>query len=78
MDILHAMSAALIKYETIDTDQIDQLMERKEVSPPKDWSDPDSGSGASASGSEDTSGKKESSAKEDKGDGSIGGPASLH
>jgi len=79
MDILHAMSAALIKYETIDTSQIDQLMERKEVSPPSDWIDPDSDSGASASGSsEDKSDKKESSAKEDKGDGSIGGPASLH
>lgn len=80
MDILHAMSAALIKYETIDTSQIDQLMERKEVSPPRDWIDPDSGngSGASASGSsEDKSGKKESS-KEGKGDDPIGGPASLH
>jgi cell division protease FtsH len=79
MDILHAMSAALIKYETIDADQIDQLMERKEVSPPSDWTDPDSDSGASVSGSseEDKSGKKESS-KEGKGDGSIGGPASQH
>ena len=77
MDILHAMAAALIKYETIDAAQIDQLMERKEVSPPKDWIEPDSGSGASGS-SEDKPEKKESSAKEDKSDGSIGGPASLH
>lgn len=79
MDILHAMAAALIKYETIDTAQIDQLMERKEVSPPKDWIDPDSGGGASASGSsEDKSDKKESSSKKGKGDDPIGGPASLH
>jgi len=76
-DILHAMSAALMKYETIDTSQIDQLMERKEVSPPKDWIDPDSGSGASGS-SKDKSDKKQSSAKDDKGDDPIGGPASLH
>jgi len=72
MDILHAMSDALMKYETIDSDQIGQLMERSEVSPPKDWSDDDSGSSTPSSGA-----KKEAK-KEDKGDGSIGGPASLH
>lgn len=31
IDILHAMKDALIKYETIDSDQIDDLMNRKEV-----------------------------------------------
>jgi len=72
LDILHAMSDALMKYETIDTDQIDQLMARENVSPPKDWSDGDNNSGESSSS------KKEESKKEDKGDGSIGGPASLH
>lgn len=78
MDILHAMAAALIKYETIDTDQIDQLMDRKEVSPPRDWIDPDSGSGASASGSSEGKSDKKESGKEGKGDDPIGGPASLH
>lgn len=39
MDILHLMADALLKYETIDHDQIDQLMEGKVPSPPKDWSD---------------------------------------
>ena len=73
MDILHALSAALIKYETIDTDQIDQMMERKDVSPPKDWHDSDDDASSSK-----TSGDEEKSKKEDKGDGSIGGPASLH
>lgn len=72
LDILHSMSDALMKYETIDTAQIDQLMAREEVSPPKDWNDSDNNSGASSSS------KKEESKKEDKGDGSIGGPASLH
>ena len=72
LDILHSMSDALMKYETIDTDQIDQLMAREDVSPPKDWSDSDNNSGASSSST------KEKSKKEDKGDGSIGGPASLH
>lgn len=39
--ILHAMADALIKYETIDSDQIDDIMEGKEPRPPKDWSDND-------------------------------------
>jgi len=73
MDILHSMSDALMKYETIDTSQIDQLMERKEVSPPRDWSDTDDSSTPSGRSSDE---KKEE--KKDKGDGSIGGPASLH
>ncbi|ASK78855.1 ATP-dependent metalloprotease [Paraphotobacterium marinum] len=40
MDILHSMKDALMKYETIDVDQIDDLMERKEeIREPKGWSD---------------------------------------
>jgi cell division protease FtsH len=39
MDILHAMKDALMKYETIDAGQIDDLMERKEVRPPRDAHD---------------------------------------
>ena len=82
MDILHSMTDALMKYETIDSDQIDQLMERKEVSPPKDWGDDDSSSSTPPSGSEKSesgeSSNKGDSKKKDKGDGSIGGPASLH
>lgn len=37
MDILHAMKDALMKYETIDAQQIDDLMARREVRPPADW-----------------------------------------
>ncbi|WP_298774869.1 ATP-dependent zinc metalloprotease FtsH [uncultured Shewanella sp.] len=37
MDILHAMKDALMKYETIDADQIDDLMERREVRKPAEW-----------------------------------------
>ncbi|WP_284245937.1 ATP-dependent zinc metalloprotease FtsH [Thalassotalea insulae] len=37
MDILHAMKDALIHYETIDANQIDDLMERREVRPPSDY-----------------------------------------
>jgi cell division protease FtsH len=40
-DILHAMAAALMKYETIDKNMIDDLMERKEVvREPAGWNDP--------------------------------------
>jgi cell division protease FtsH len=38
MDKLHAMAEALIKYETIDAHQIDDIMAGKPPRPPKDWS----------------------------------------
>ncbi|MDF5430935.1 ATP-dependent metalloprotease, partial [Vibrio parahaemolyticus] len=40
MDIMHAMKDALMKYETIDAGQIDDLMARKEViREPAGWAD---------------------------------------
>ena len=39
---LHTMSDALMKYETIDSKQIDQIMDGKTPSPPESWSDDDS------------------------------------
>jgi len=68
MDILHNMTEALIKYETIDSDQINALMEGKKAPPPKDWADLDD-DGTSTKLDKD---KKE---KKDSGDGKIGGPA---
>ncbi|MGV6807642.1 MAG: ATP-dependent zinc metalloprotease FtsH [bacterium] len=48
MDILHAMKDALMEYETLDAEQVDDLMARRKVRPPQDWhqggSDGDSGS----------------------------------
>lgn len=38
-DKLHNMADALMKYETIDSAQIDAIMEGKEPGPPADWSD---------------------------------------
>lgn len=40
MDILHSMKDALMKYETIDLPQIDDLMARREVRPPARWDQP--------------------------------------
>ncbi len=37
MEKLHMMAEALVKYETIDTGQIDSIMEGKEPGPPADW-----------------------------------------
>lgn len=37
VDILHSMKDCLMKYETIDADQIDDLMNRREVREPRDW-----------------------------------------
>jgi len=72
IDILHAMADALMKYETIDADQIEDLMSRREVRPPRDWSDsaPPS-SGAAATGDAD-------SGKDKPAEGPIGGPAGQH
>lgn len=39
MTILHLMAEALIKYETIDAEQIDMIMQGKTPNPPRDWSD---------------------------------------
>ena len=36
-DILHSMKDALMDYETIDSEQVDDLMQRKKVRPPYDW-----------------------------------------
>lgn len=46
IDKLHNMAAALIKYETIDEAQIREIMEGKEPTPPKGWSEGDSSGGS--------------------------------
>ena len=70
IDILHKMSDALMKYETIDSVQIDALMEGKVPPPPKDWTD------LSDDEPEDSGGAAKTT--DEKSDGSIGGPAGQH
>jgi cell division protease FtsH len=36
-DKMHAMAKALLEWETIDSEQIDDIMAGKEPRPPKDW-----------------------------------------
>ena len=59
MDILHAMKDALIKYETIDSNQIEDLMQRREVRAPVDWNMDDNGS------SDEDEGGKSANSKDD-------------
>lgn len=68
-DKLEMMKDALMEYETIDADQITDIMNGQKPRPPADWSDynNDNDSGASAVEPEDV-----------KKSGKIGGPASEH
>jgi cell division protease FtsH len=72
IDKLHNMADALIKYETIDSDQIDDIMNGKDPRPPRDWSQ---NSGHDSGGGGDTAtASKDGNAV----DGTIGGPAGQH
>jgi cell division protease FtsH len=46
-DKMHAMASALLEWETIDSDQLDDIMAGKSPRPPKDWTPrtPSSGGG---------------------------------
>jgi cell division protease FtsH len=67
-DKLHVMAKALMRYETIDQEQVKDIMEGREPRPPEDWEDPDETSKPKAS-------KKK---RKSKAPGPIGGPASEH
>jgi cell division protease FtsH len=68
VDRLHAMAQALMLYETIDADQIDDIMSGREPREPKDWGDTTGGD------------VPEPEVKVDQPDSSspIGGPAGEH
>ena len=63
-DILEAMKDALMEYETIDAEQVADLMARRQVRPPREWNDDDFGG---TTKNDDPSGESP-----------IGGPASTH
>jgi cell division protease FtsH len=70
MDRLHAMAEALIKYETIDSDQIKDIMAGKPPRPPQDWDDSEASTRPGTPASKPDAGGK--------GETKIGGPASQH
>lgn len=68
MEILHGMADALLKYETIDAGQLEDLMAGKTPREPKGWSPistDDSSSGTSSSSSEPKEEKKSDDKKRD-------------
>jgi cell division protease FtsH len=72
-DVLEAMKDALMEYETIDAEQVSDLMARRKVRPPRDWHDDDFNShlrGKDAGG--------ESKPADEPKSGPIGGPAKEH
>lgn len=72
IDKLHIMSDTLMKYETIDSDQINDIMNGVEPRAPKDWVDDDDSS------SDDGLGVKSEAKKDSDSTDSIGGPAGQH
>ncbi|HID81535.1 MAG TPA: ATP-dependent zinc metalloprotease FtsH, partial [Thiotrichales bacterium] len=65
---LHTMAKALVKYETIDSSQIDAIMAGQEPGPPEDWTDDDDQDQGTSNGVIDKEGQT----------GTIGGPAGQH
>ena len=75
MDKLHAMADALIQYETLDSDQIDEIMAGRKPQPPAGWG----GSGGKPSAPRDSEEEEEAGeADERPRGGSIGGTAGEH
>ena len=70
-DKLEAMALALMKYETIDSDQIDDIMSGREPREPKDWT---GGGSAGKPPAADVEPKPEAGRP----DAPIGGPAGEH
>lgn len=66
-DVLEAMKDALMEYETIDADQVDDLMNRRQVRRPRDWDKNDSDNHSDGNAEDGA----KSSAEEDS---PIGGP----
>jgi len=72
LDKLHSMADALIKYETIDAEQINDIMSGKPPRPPEDWDD-DQSRGSGTTTSTEQGGKGASDGSDP-----IGGPAGQH
>ncbi len=71
MTRLHMMAEALLKYETLDSNQIGDIMADREPRPPEDWGDDTPADGGAGVAEEEPPNPSSSP-------GEIGGPASLH
>jgi cell division protease FtsH len=70
VDKLHSMAKALMLYETIDANQIDDIMDGREPREPADWGD--------GAGSDNPPGAGATSQDSEQGGSPIGGPAGEH
>lgn len=79
-DILEAMKDALMEYETIDSEQVEDLMQRRKVRPPREWNDSDFNGHMGGDSNDSAEAKADDSSSEKTGDksGPIGGPAEDH
>ncbi|MBK1700355.1 ATP-dependent metalloprotease [Thiococcus pfennigii] len=77
MDKLHAMAEALMKYETIDAAQIDDIMAGRQPRPPRDWDDDKPGRPSGLRPASDVDLAKSPQSPEADG-GAIGDPAGEH
>ncbi|MEN8176123.1 MAG: ATP-dependent zinc metalloprotease FtsH [Pseudomonadota bacterium] len=71
MEKLHTMADALIKYETIDSDQIQDIMAGRKPRPPADWDDSESTPGGGKPAADE-------GGDDEKAEGHIGKPAEQH
>jgi len=74
LDKLHVMADALIEFETLDSGQIDDIMEGKSPRPPSSW-DENGSDDDPATGEDDNLPEENDSADREDG---IGGPANSH
>ncbi len=73
--ILHAMADALMRFETIDSHQIDDIMNGRPPRTPDGWTDTDMPRGGGSADKSETVNKGSGATETD---GSIGGPAGQH
>ncbi|WP_101675501.1 ATP-dependent zinc metalloprotease FtsH [Alloalcanivorax mobilis] len=73
-DKLDMMAEALMQYETIDAEQINDIMSGQKPRPPKDWRDQGPGSSSGVKAGDDAG----ASGDAKPGDDAIGGPANTH
>ncbi len=71
---LHAMADALIEFETLDTDQIDDIMDGKPPRPPASWDSDENDDDSAADENNSTSERDHTTDRKD----GIGGPANSH
>jgi len=74
-DKLEQMAMALMKYETIDSDQIDDIMSGREPREPKDWS---GGGSAGKSAQQAEPQQEQDKSAQERPEAPIGGPAGEH